>query len=600
MRVAGRSNLLRQVRLLVGEERRWRWPVLLGLAIVVTAAEMLGAFLVFVLLAVVVDTDPATRLPLIGELTSWFPQATGEQLQVGLALTVAVFFVVRFGVIAGVAYVQNRLIDNAAALVADRLLRGYLAMPYQEHTRRSSSELVRNTFATTQELARNALRPLVRIGSEGLVVVGILVVLLLVSLPATLLAAAVLGPTVWVLQRWLQPRLERLGAEAQEASTQTISAVQQAVGGIRDLKVLGRQGRFADRHRHHRLALARAHHLRETLFVLPRALIETSLVVVIVAVFVPALLGDAEVAEVLSTLGLFAYAGLRLQPPLQKVVESVNALRFSTRGLADLVRDQQLVEPWLRQATGAAADDGPTLRDRIEVRGVGMEYDGESHPALREVDITIAAGEFVGICGPTGCGKSTLLDVIVGLLPPTSGEVRIDGRILQPEPWWWWRQIGLVSQDTFLIDDTLRRNIALGEDDDEVDPERLHRAVEQAQLTSVLEDLPVGLDTLVGERGIRLSGGQRQRVAVARALYREPAVLVLDEGTSALDRQTESLLVAAMDEARQDRTLIAVAHRIATVREADRILVMSGGRVVDEGTYAHLSRTSALFRSLDH
>lgn len=595
--MAGPSDLLQQIRFLVGDERRWRWPVLVVLAVIVTAVEMLGALLVFVLLAVVVGEGATTRLPIVGQLGNWFPDADPQQLQIGIAVAVAVFFVVRFGVIATVAYIQNRLIDNAAAQVADRLLRGYLAMPYAEHTRRSSSELVRNTFATTQELARNALRPLVRIGSEGLVVLGILVVLLLVSLPATLLAALVLGPTVWVLQRSLQPRLERLGAEAQEAASQSIGAVQQALGGIRDLKILGRQRAFADRHRTHRLALARAHHLRETLFVLPRALIETALVVVIVAVFVPALLGDVEIAEVLSTLGLFAYAGLRLQPPLQKVVESVNAVRFSTRGLQDLVRDLRLVEPWLHRDHDDA-DAGPSLQQQIELRGVGVRFHDVT-PALREVDLTITAGEFVGVCGPTGCGKSTLLDVIVGLLPPSEGEVRVDGQPLGPEPGWWWRQIGLVSQETFLVDDTVRRNVALGERDDEIDPERLHRAVAQAQLETVVEELPDGLDTVVGERGVRLSGGQRQRVAIARALYLEPEVLVFDEGTSALDRRTEAALVAAMDQVRQDRTLIAVAHRIATVRDADRILVMSEGRIVDQGTYADLVAESALFRSLD-
>ena len=188
--------------------------------------------------------------------------------------------------------------------------------------------------------------------------------------------------------------------------------------------------------------------------------------------------------------------------------------------------------------------------------------------------------------------------MLVGLLAPTSGEVRVDGITLGDRPAWWWAQLGVVSQAVFLTDDTLARNIAFGVAPGEVDEARLARCVARAQLDELVARLPEGLATIVGERGIRLSGGQRQRVAIARALYREPAVVVLDEGTSALDAATEAAVVAALDELAADRTLIAVAHRLATIRHADRIIVVDQGRITATGTYDTLLATDPVFRIL--
>jgi ATP-binding cassette subfamily C protein len=245
--------------------------------------------------------------------------------------------------------------------------------------------------------------------------------------------------------------------------------------------------------------------------------------------------------------------------------------------------------------------DVARFADRLQLEGVRFTYAPDEpsvRPALLGVDLTVRRGEFLGICGPTGGGKSTLLDLLVGLLQPTAGTISVDGRPLDAAPAWWWSQLGVVSQQVFLTDDTLRRNIAFGVSSAAIDEARLARCVERAQLTEMVAGLPEGLDTIVGERGIRLSGGQRQRVAVARALYREPPVIVLDEGTSALDGATEARLIAALDEIAPDRTLIAVAHRLDTLRGADRIVVVADGRIEASGTYDQLVDTSRLFREL--
>jgi ATP-binding cassette, subfamily B, bacterial PglK len=592
-------RMVGQTLRLLGSERRWRWALLVGLALAVTAFEAVGAMLVFTLLGLVGGGEEGMVLPVVGDITAWLPDASTRTLQLGVATAVAVFFLIRAGVVIGQHYLQARLVNNAGARLANHLVRGYLAMPYLEHTRRNSAELVRNAFDSVQHLVTQVMKPAVEVTAEVILVVGLTLLLLVVSPVAVLVALAVLGPAVWLLLKIVQPKLKRLGRESQVSRQGSLLAIQQGLGGFRDIRLLGREDEFARVFARHRGVMSRTQYMRAALSELPRALIETSLVLVIVIVFVTAILAGQGAEAMLSTLGVFAYAGLRLQPSLRKVVSGLNNMRFGQAVLDDLLTDRLHVDELLRVQRERRTHAGRAgLQRSIEVRGAAFSYAPEGQPALHDVDLTIRKGEFVGICGPTGGGKSTLIDLITGLLQPTEGAVLVDGEPLGPEPAWWHAHLGVVSQSVFLIDDTLRRNIAFGRPDEEIDEALLDRTVERAQLRDVVAGLPEGLDTVVGERGIRLSGGQRQRVAIARALYREPDVVIFDEGTSALDAATEAALVGALDELKAGRTLISVAHRISTVRNADRIVVVEGGRIAAQGTYDELLEHSELFRSL--
>lgn len=214
------------------------------------------------------------------------------------------------------------------------------------------------------------------------------------------------------------------------------------------------------------------------------------------------------------------------------------------------------------------------------------------------ITMEIGPGQTIGICGPTGGGKTTLLDLLTGLLAPTTGRVVVDGIDLADCVSTWQRNLGVVSQTPFLVDDTLRRNIALGRDDADVDELALAEAVELAQLSTFVAGLPKGLETRVGERGVRLSGGQRQRVAIARALYRRPAMLIFDEATSALDNLTEAELLAAIERLRGKLTIVIVAHRLSTISRVDRVIFVEDGRVTGSGTYDELMLNHRRFRQM--
>jgi ATP-binding cassette, subfamily B, bacterial PglK len=594
------ADAVRKTLQLLGPDGRWRWLLLVGMALFVTGVEAVGAMLIYTLMGLISGESGALELPVVGDLATQFPDVARSSLQITVAGLVVGFFVVRALVVTGEVYVQSRLVYNAGGRLASHLVRGYLAMPYVEHTQINSSELVRNAFDSVQSLVRQVMKPAVQVMAETILVVGLTIVLLVVTPQATLVALAVLGPAVWLLLTIIQPRLKRLGRVSQESRKGTLLAMQEALGGLRDIRLLGREQEFAQVFSRQRRVMSRTDYLKATLAELPRVLIETAFVLAIALVFGLAVVAGQGPEAMVSTLGVFAYAGLRLQPSLRKIVQGLNHIRFGTAVIEDLLADRVRVDAALaiRSTRDERMAKDHALTQAIELRGVSFAYAPDSPAALEDVNLTVRRGEFLGICGPTGGGKSTLVDMISGLLPPTSGEVLVDGHPLGTHPSWWYAQLGVVSQSVYLIDDTLRRNIAFGCAEDEVDADRLQRSVERAQLGEVIEGLPEGLDTFVGERGVRLSGGQRQRVAVARALYREPSVIIFDEGTSALDGATEAALVAAVDDLKEGRTLISVAHRISTVRRADRIVVVEAGRIVAQGNHDELLRGSELFRGL--
>ena len=597
--------IVRQAFGLIGTDRSWRWWLLGAFSLFNALLESVGAALVYLLVALISTPDASITLPVIGELSRFLPGRTPREIKVVFALTVGVFFVLRAGVKLAQTYVTQRIVNNSMALVAGELLDGYLSLPYLFHTQRSSSELIRNTYQGTTKLVNGIVLPVLSMITETLLAVSLLVTLIVLAPQAMLITSIGLGLTLFFIQRFVRPRLQDFSRETEAASAESIGAIQQALGGIRDIKLLQREDAFARVHLRARLTISRVGYKSTVLSSLSPLAIETALILAIIAVFVLTTTGDGSVERTLATLAVFAYVGLRLQPILQRMVGFINTLNKNQAAVDILTEDRRIIKDWQDSVAaedlrnGANVRDGRRFSDAILFDGVDFSYAQDGPPVLQDVTVEIRHGDFVGICGPTGGGKSTLVDLLIGLLQPTSGAVRVDGVALGRRPLWWWDQLGVVSQNVFLTDDTLRNNIAFGEQTDgTIDEERLARCIERAQLAPVIAQLAHGLDTFVGERGVRLSGGQRQRVAIARALYREPEVLVLDEGTSALDGATERALVAAIDAATHERTLIAIAHRISTIRNADRILVVADGRIVDQGTYDELLARNELFQAL--
>lgn len=585
---------LRQALRLIGRENRWRWIFLIVVALIASGFEIVGAALVYVLLGLVADPGGEAALPIVGDVRQFF-DVERDVLLLGLAVVMGAFFIARASVHIAEIYVQNRVAHNAGARLAAKLVRGYLAMPYAFHLSRTSSDLIRNSHGAVQSLVKEVFVPLIRVTAETILVLGMMALLIFLAPAATGLAVLVIGGTAVVMLRLIQPRLKRIGRRAHRLQRETLGTLQQSLHGIRDVKVLGREDEFARRYEKARLSLARVSYLRSTATDLPKTIMELALLGFILLVFAASILFQEGAGQTLPVLGLFAYAGLRLQPSLQRIIAGLNNLKYAAAPIEDLDRDLRLIGD---QEPLPPASKPLPFRDQLRLNDVSFRYETGHKDALSAINLVLEPGAVLGICGPTGGGKTTLVDVMTGLLVPTSGCVTVDGHDLRQYAREWQRNLGVVPQMVFLTDETLRENVALGVPRKDIDEAAVNEAVELAQLRGYVDSLPDGLDTVVGERGVRISGGQRQRVAIARALYRRPEVLVFDEGTSALDNTTERELMSALARLRGKHTVLLIAHRLSTVKDADKILVIEDGMITGEGTYGELIHGNAAFRAL--
>lgn len=587
MRIAGR-----RYRGLIRPGTRWRWVVVLLLALTVSGLEALGAVLVYTLVELSTASVDSVDLPLLGDISSVAPGLDADRLVIVIACAVGLFFVVRGVVVLGQTYVQTRVANAASVDLSSRLLDQYLRLPYAFHLQRNSSDLIRNANEAVNEILNNILVPAIRLFADLVLILGLTLVLLVTAPLETAIAALLLGPLVALTLRSIQPRVGDLGATNQRESGRSIQLLQHSLHGFRDITLLGRQRHFVAEYGRSRRTIARTYYLRDTLSSIPRVVIETT-VVTLIGAFLALSVRRGNAAESLAIVGLFGYASLRIMPALEKVAKNLNDLRFGRAALDDVQRDLELSHP---------ANDGGVhplpFHDRIRLEAVSFTHPGNSRPTLYGMDLTIPRGSSLGIVGVTGSGKSTLIDLLIGLSAPTTGRITIDGVDLAGNERAWHRNLGMVSQDAMLLDDSLRRNIALGLPDREISDEQVRHAAHLAQLDDFIASLPEGLDTSVGERGTRVSGGQRQRIAIARALYPHPSVLFFDEGTAALDNTTEAALIEALAALQHAHTVVTVAHRLSTVRDHDQILFLREGQVEGLGTFDDLLERNAAFRDL--
>lgn len=589
---------IRQSYALVVDGLWGRWVALALLAFIVSGLEAVGAALVFVLLALITDPDAGIELPVLGDVNDWFPDLESADLLVGAAAGIGLFFVLRGALQVVQTHLQHRVSFNAGVRLGTRLVRGYLAMPYPYHLRHDSSELVRNAISSVQEVVGKVVLPATKFLAEVLLLGGMSAVLFATAPVASLLVVAVLGPSTYLVLRLVKARVKRYGRIATDSARETFRTLQQSLHGIRDVRLLGREAFFVGKFRRHRSRDAGARARQATYSQLTAVLVEVLLVLFVVAFLIVTVSTAGTASGSFAVLGLFAYVAMRLKPSIQKIITAANNLRFATPAIGDLHRDLEETAEALEHRDSQATGPAFQLRDSICVEDVTFSYEGGELPALEDVNLELRIGESVGFCGPTGGGKSTLVDIIAGLIEPTYGRVLVDGVDIHSDVRNWYRQLGFVSQNMYLFDDTLRRNVALGVPDAKIDEAAVRRAVETAQLGEFLATLPQGLDTRVGEHGTLLSGGQRQRVAIARALYGDPEILFLDEGTSALDNETEREFIEALDRFRGQKTVILVAHRLTTIQKCDRVFFVNNGRVSGGGSYDELYEENPIFRRM--
>ncbi len=579
-----------------GERRRLAGLALLALVNSLMESIGVGALLPFI--GLIADPSLIQSQPLLAGLSrltgcndaGTFLQMIGMGI-IGLILikNVSQFLIVKL---------RTRFVYRQQALLSVRMMAGYMRAPWWWRLRRNSADLsnaIRLYPDTVLGVVTNSAMEII----AELMVLLALCILLTIAAPMVMAVLGVLiAALAFTFHRYFPPRMGKLGLQFANQNAASQRRIQEGLGAAKEVRLLGRESYFIDRFAEVAHARGLNQSEQEVMRGLPRQVLELVLAAGLVVAALVLLAQGHSSTFVVSVLGLFAATSFRLVPSFNRLLAATNNLQYGMPMVVATLEEIDALAALERQKPPHRAAAQPTLGRELVFEGVTFQYSGTDTPQLAEVSLAIRRGQSVGLVGASGAGKSTLVDLALGLLDPSEGRILADGLPIAANHRAWQDRIGYVPQTIYLTDDTLRRNVAFGLTDKQIDEERLRAALAQAQLEQLVASLPQGVDTIVGEMGGRLSGGQRQRIGIARALYNDPDLLIMDEATSALDSATEKEIGDALDALHGRKTILLVAHRLSTVRHCDRIFLFDQGRLRGAGTFDELVTNNAAFRRM--
>lgn len=575
-------------------KRKTVLPAIMALFLLSSMLDLIGIGLVgpYIALLQTPDVNPDNRL------LAFFTRLLGGPISssiyfVGMGILLAfvlkgIFAVLIHGVIIRFSYEHQRSLRT-------RLMSAYQSMPFSFHLQTSSSTLINAVNNHTTVYASSTLVASLRLMAELVVCITIGVLLVATDATAAVLICSILLTVLFVVYFLTKKIIANLGRRLADTMGELLKSVSEGLGGLKEVKILGREAFFLKRVDDAAMRYADAGTKYYSLQIVPRYLIEIVIVGFFVAFTSLKISEQGHGPAALSTLGVFAVAALRMIPSFTVIMASVNNMKMSTPILYDLAADLRetakssargLAELPLRVESAEPRAPDP-LKD-VEIKDIWFTYPGSEVASLKGITLSFERGQSVGLMGRSGAGKTTLADLLLGFVQPNSGTIMRNGRSIHEDIHGWRQEVAYIPQDIFITDDTLRRNIALGVEDCDIDSELLQGAIKLAQLEDVVSRLERGVDTRLGESGVKLSGGQKQRVALARAFYHRREIVVMDEATSALDTETEDAVVAAIAALKGSVTLIVIAHRLTTLRHCDMIIKLEDGKVVAVGEYSEV------------
>lgn len=584
-------NLLSKVNYIFDKKQKLQ-SVLLCIGLFVGALlELVGVSFITQLVTLISNPEKIHSNEIMQYCYDFFNMTSDRQFFLFVVIALIFVYLIKNLYLLWINYVQYTFVFNNQLRLSGRLIDCYLKKPYTYHLDNNSAEMVRNVMLDSERFFQMLLSIFLTL-SEILVSALLCVFLLIVDPMITISVVAILAVFTGLYLILFKGKAKKYGKTNQIYDGKMHQSINQALGAVKDIKILHREKYFADSFLAYGKKKMTAVRNNNVLGQFPKYLIETVCIGTVLLVLVFKIYKGEDLNTMIPQLAAFAIAAFKLLPSVSKINNYANLIVFLKPSVDLIYRDikdtEDMVNYEIADESGNIIeinDDGSQnkdtcyVADKISINNIVYRYPHTDRDVLNGISFEIPLGKSIGFIGESGSGKSTLADVILGILTPTSGTVMYGNMDVHKHPLKWSKKLAYIPQSIFLCDDTIRNNVAFGIDEDKIDDEKVWKALREAQLEQFVKSQPDGLDSMVGERGVRISGGQRQRIGIARALYDNPEILVLDEATSALDTGTESAVMEAIDKLSGTMTLIIIAHRLTTIKNCDYVYKVENGNI---------------------
>ena len=571
------------------------------LMLVGAGLEVLGIGLVVPFVMALGDPAGEGRAgELLRRVAAHAPEILQGNLPLFFGSMLLLLFLAKNSFLVVLTYLQAQFVSDTQRRLSHQLFSSYMSMPYARFTYENPSLLQRNVSVEVSGMVSGLIVPGMTLINEVLVLLCVLGLLFALRPDAVIVSLAVMGGIAVALNIGMRNSLEKYGNQRLTYGAELTKWLNQGLGSFKEAKVLGRELFFLNQFEVSNKNFLHSNLIFTVLNALPRPFIEVFAVITLLLVLLVTTDWGASTgaADTLPILALFAMAAVRLMPSLTRIVASLGSLRYYAPTLSTFNTVENFPKADEMNRGSEAHKANFKFLVRLRLKGVGFRYNGSDRWALRDLHLDVPKGSSVALTGASGAGKSTLADIILGLLTPNEGQVLVDSVELGADRRAWQQRVGYVPQSIYLLDDSIRRNVAFGVENDLIDDSRVWDVLGTARLDDRVKSDPQGLDAIIGDRGVRLSGGERQRLGIARALYHDPELLLLDEATSALDNKTEREITDAWLALKGKKTVVIIAHRLSTVRTCDKVVFLRNGTVFGEGSFEELYRSNASFRDL--
>lgn len=554
-------------------------PKMLILFFLISIFELIGIGLIGPYILII--SDPKKILDFLMDYDRFFHlELTSNELIVWLSVILVIIFVFKSLLTILTNYIILKFSNDQRVKIQTKLMSNYQKIPYEKYIQRNSSDYIQSIQMLADRFSSGVLLSGIRVVNEGLVVIVILSFLAWNSFDSFIIITTLVGFFMFIYDLIFRKKMLNLGFRSIEEQNSMLQGLNEGIEGLKEIRILGTEEYFLKKVKFGAKGYGDCFVYSSTVSTSPRYFLEILMMFFVVTLVLIEIYFYGEAVNILPTLGVFGVAALRLLPSVNLISNSISNFRYSRDSISRLYKDLNIIDNLKSLENNSV---GNVDFKSIETSKLFFKYDGATKNTLRNVNIQINKGESVGIIGSSGSGKTTLLDSLLGLLEPSKGSILFNGESIHSQLSSWRDHIAYLPQQIFIIDDSLRNNIALGISSNQIDDLKVMDAIRKASLHDLYDQLPLGLDTILGERGVRISGGQRQRVALARAFYHDRDVLFMDESTSALDTETEEEIMREILYLKGKKTLIVIAHRLNTLRHCDRIYKLKDGTIEDIG-----------------